>query len=327
MNDIDKSVKEDEMKFTNLESRKLESEIQMNMIQSQKLSIEAKEIEKRINQKWFNWRILMQSAVGGIVGSALLAAWLVGYFNPVLSAKHEIAKLENEELKIEAQKQKRENEEIQKQLQDMQSTFEEQLKSTQNQNETLQKTLVKTEERAKSLKEKLENLSKKINILAKNQITEDKKKQYTQIVEETNKEVEALQAQISQLNNEKTKTKAHTDRIVFQIENLPKIPPRIYIHIRKEEQRDKANDIGLKLQKAGFSVPGIERLVNSGPPSNQLRFFKKSETDEAVKIVDFLTSKGLEIELTDLSMKYETSSAIRPRHYELWFSPIEFLKK
>ena len=214
---------------------------------------------------------------------------------------------------------------MQKQLQEIRATLEEQLKSFKKQNEILQKAQAEAEARAKLLQAQLRNVSQRFEELAEKQAFSDNKKQYAQLAVETGKEVKALEKQITQLKSEKIQTAARTEQIAQQIQNLPKIRPRVYIHIRKEDQRDKARKIGLKLENAGFSVPGIERLVEIGPNTNQLRFFRKAEVDEAAKIVDFLTSIGIETELVDLSAKYETSSAIRPRHYELWFSPVEFL--
>jgi hypothetical protein len=319
-----KDSQEQETKFEDIEARRLESEIKKNTAESKKLSIEAMEIEKRLTQRWFSLKVMIQSAVGGIVGAALLAAWLISYFSPVLSAKQEIAKLENDKLRIQAEKHKEENDRMQKQLQEIRAAVKVQLESFKEQNETFQIAQVEAEARAKLLQTQLRDVSKKFMELAEKQDVADKKKQYTQLAIKTGKEVEALEKQITQLKSEKIQTAARTDQIAQQIQNLPKIRPRVYIHIRKEDQREKAREIGFKLENAGFSAPGIERLVEIGPNTNQLRFFRKAEVDEAAKIVDFLSSIGIETELVDLSAKYETSSAIRPRHYELWFSPVDF---
>lgn len=313
-----------EMLLADMETRRLETEILKNKAESEKLAIEAREIEKRLGQRWFSWKILIQSAVGGVVGSALLAAWLIGYFSPVLSAKQEIAKLENEKLKIQAEKQREENDRIQKQLQELRSTLEEQLESLKKQNEALQKAQAESEQRAKFLQAQLRDEYKRFRELAENQAISNEKMQYAQLADNTGKVVDALEKQISQFKSEKIKIAARSEQIAQQIQNLPKIRARVYIHIRKKQQRDKAREIGLKLEEAGFSVPGVERLVESGPKKNQLRFFRKAEADEAAGIVDFLASLGIETELVDLSTQYENSSAIRPRHYELWFSEFEF---
>jgi hypothetical protein len=319
-----KDSHEQETKFEDIEARRFEAEIKKNTAESKKLSIEAREIEKRLTQRWFSLKVMIQSAIGGIVGAALLAAWLISYFSPVLSAKHELATLDNAKLKIILETQKEKNDRMQNQLQEVQATLKVQLESLKEQNETFKIAQVEAEARTKLLQTQLRDASNKFYELAEKQSITDKKEQYTQIAIKTGKEVEALGRQITQLKSEKIQTAARTDQIAQQIQNLPKIRPRVYIHIRKEDQREKAREIGFKLEDAGFSAPGIERLVEIGPNTNQLRFFRKAEVDEAAKIVGFLSSIGIETELVDLSAKYETSSAIRPRHYELWFSPVEF---
>ena len=319
-----KDSQEQETKFEDIEARRLEAEIKKNTAESKKLSIEAIEIEKRLTQRWFSLKVMIQSAIGGIVGAALLAAWLISYFSPVLSAKQELAKLDNAKLKIILETAKEKNDRTENQLQEIRDTVKVQLESLKEQNENLKIAQVEAGARTKLLQTQLRDMSKKYMELAEKQSVADKKEQYTQLAIKTGKEVEALGRQITQLKSEKIQTAARTDQIAQQIQNLPKIRPRVYIHIRKEDQREKAREIGFKLEDAGFSAPGIERLVEIGPNTNQLRFFRKAEVDEAAKIVGFLSSIGIETELVDLSAKYETSSAIRPRHYELWFSPVVF---
>lgn len=98
--------------------------------------------------------------------------------------------------------------------------------------------------------------------------------------------------------------------------------PRIYIHIRAEDDRLPARSVGEKLESAGFVVPGIERLVDYGPAYSQLRYFRSSEEAEAGRIASLLDSIGVKVELKYVG-GYEGSDRIQQRHYELWFSPGE----
>ena len=100
------------------------------------------------------------------------------------------------------------------------------------------------------------------------------------------------------------------------------VRPTVYIHIRSEEARKSARTVAEQLEARGYVVPGIERLVNVGPNSSQLRFFRESDKQEARQILDALESLGLGVGL-EHTRGYETSDAIRPRHYELWFAPGE----
>lgn len=96
--------------------------------------------------------------------------------------------------------------------------------------------------------------------------------------------------------------------------------PRVYIHIREPTQRELARRVERRLEAAHLVVPGIERLVGIGPRQNELRFFRAAEQDEAERIRQLVASMGISIQLTDLSGRYEQSTEIRPRHYELWFA-------
>ena len=101
--------------------------------------------------------------------------------------------------------------------------------------------------------------------------------------------------------------------------DLSSLPARIYFHISTSEQRTGAQSLRERLIPklgSGFSVPGIER--KDGPTSNELRFFKKEEGAEANEIAKALRELGLSVDVKDLSSKYQNSTGIRPRHYELW---------
>jgi hypothetical protein len=73
--------------------RKLESEIAKNKADQQKSEIEAEEIRKRLNQKWYKSRIFVQTGIGAIVAAALIATWFVGFFEPILSYKQNLERL------------------------------------------------------------------------------------------------------------------------------------------------------------------------------------------------------------------------------------------
>jgi hypothetical protein len=96
--------------------------------------------------------------------------------------------------------------------------------------------------------------------------------------------------------------------------------PRVYIHIRKEDDRSAAQSVAEKLKTGGFVVPGIERLAEIGPSSSELRYFRKDDKSWGGHMVDLLHSKGVVVNLKYIA-GYEDSQTIRPGHYELWFAP------
>jgi len=100
------------------------------------------------------------------------------------------------------------------------------------------------------------------------------------------------------------------------------ILPRVYIHIRSEEQRPPAAALGEALERAGFVVPGIERLVDIGPSESELRYFRNTEREvaDAERAAAVLSAADLALE-PKFVPGFEDSTKIRPRHYELWLAP------
>lgn len=103
---------------------------------------------------------------------------------------------------------------------------------------------------------------------------------------------------------------------------------RLYIHITSEAQRPAAERLAKTL--AGFNlggqklvVPGVD-LVKVGVSRGALRCFQASECKgEAQELLGLLRKLVVypSVGLEDLSLRYQGSTAIRPRHYELWLPP------
>lgn len=98
-------------------------------------------------------------------------------------------------------------------------------------------------------------------------------------------------------------------------------PPRVYIHIATEQQRQQARDLEVYLEEhlrdAKLVVPGIE--LKAGPAATELRYFKQADKATAEAILSAIKAAGLTPGLVDLSANYENSKGIRPQHFELWF--------
>lgn len=106
---------------------------------------------------------------------------------------------------------------------------------------------------------------------------------------------------------------------LVQVPEKAEIKPRIYFHIKDKNQRDSAQKIADQITKDGsFIVPGIQ-MLDIGPTSTELRYFKKSEEQEAKQIGDQLTKIGLPLTVRYIP-GFEDSKSIRPRHYELWIA-------
>lgn len=103
-------------------------------------------------------------------------------------------------------------------------------------------------------------------------------------------------------------------------------PARIYLHIRAEDDRATAKGIGMKAAEALSSkgsfmvIPGIE-FVKGAQTKTLLKCFKKAECAIlGPTLVEGLKAAGENVELVDLSREYEDSTAIRPKHFEVWFA-------
>lgn len=97
-----------------------------------------------------------------------------------------------------------------------------------------------------------------------------------------------------------------------------KLPPRVYIHIRDNQQRDMATQIRKGLQTAGYVAPGIQLVADAGGSGNQLRYFRDGDQPEANNIINILGEKFPNAAAIRVK-GYESSTLIRARHFELWF--------
>jgi hypothetical protein len=102
--------------------------------------------------------------------------------------------------------------------------------------------------------------------------------------------------------------------------NVARTIARVFIHIRDKSQHASARRIATLLQKQGFIVPGVEILVDRGPTTTQVRYFRRDEADEARRIVKILLEAGVRDASESLVAGYENSTGVKPRQYEIWFA-------
>lgn len=128
----------------------------------------------------------------------------------------------------------------------------------------------------------------------------------------TGQEKEALQARIEELET------ALNPKPSKEVASLPS---RVYLHVRNERQKERAVEIASILNGGGFSVPGIQ-VLSIGPNESELRYFRKREEEYAKAALDLI--KGA----VEVQLKYvpghESSTKIRDRHFEIWFSEKAF---
>ncbi len=202
------------------EIQQLNSEAERNKAEEKKLELETLELQKRLNQKWFSGRVFIEATIGGVVGAALLAAWLIGYFNPILSAKHELVRLENSRLAVQIEKERENNERVREHLEKQRQQHKSQLKKFAAQNEELQKALEGAEKHAKTLKIQLQNRIEQYKQLTNSQATESEQKAYEKLASDAKAEIAQLKSHIQSLQTEKEATKARAAQVSQQIGNL-----------------------------------------------------------------------------------------------------------
>lgn len=124
---------------------------------------------------------------------------------------------------------------------------------------------------------------------------------------------------VSETENKPTAVRRVAEQVVIEAEARAASQPRIYLHIQDELNREIAQKVGEELRHNSFSVPSIEFLVDGGPQSSQLRYFRKSEEEQAEHIVEILKSTDVDVKIQYIG-GYENSTIIQPQHYELWFA-------
>lgn len=263
------------------EIQRLLSETEKNLAEKKKLELESAELRKRLNRNWFTGRAFIEALIGGVVGAALLAAWLVGYFGPILSAKHELARLENSKLKIEVEKEKENNERVREHLEKQRKQHESQLKQFAVQNNALKTSLEKAEKRAVALKEQLQDKIRQYDKVAR---TEADRTRFKTLAAEAKKEVAQVKAHIDSLQSEKEEAQARANQVYQQIGSLDNARYDIAVY-GLNAPKDKYDSIRQFFLNRGYS---IDRGYNySRRPDwlafNSTVFFYHKDTEQKAK--------------------------------------------
>jgi hypothetical protein len=112
--------------------------------------------------------------------------------------------------------------------------------------------------------------------------------------------------------------KSEQNHTVPDDDNPATLSPIIFLQITDEKTRDIAKKLEALLEEKDYTVPGIER-VSRGPKARELRYFRKSDEQEAASIVSMLNNSGWATVNLKYVRGYENAKVIRPRQYEFWF--------
>ena len=103
---------------------------------------------------------------------------------------------------------------------------------------------------------------------------------------------------------------------------LASIPPRIYMHITEQSDRDFADRVGRALSAQDFLVIGTEYLPLGGKlRRTEVRYYKRADSAKADQIAAVLRANGATGAETAYLKRYENSTAVRPNVFEVWFPP------
>jgi myosin heavy subunit len=177
------------------DAQKLAAEVRQVNAQRRKTEFEALEIKKRISAPWYQGRFFLQAIVGAIVGSALLAAWLITYMQPILSRKQEIASLDAAIQSKLNEQQRLENEQRTKALAQENKTYSEQLASLSQLNSSLRQQQAEVERHASELQQTLIAQADQLNKLAKQKSAAET--QLSQLAKNTEAAGRSVQQQIA----------------------------------------------------------------------------------------------------------------------------------
>lgn len=130
---------------------------------------------------------------------------------------------------------------------------------------------------------------------------------------------EKLASAVAETEPEESEIKKVATKVADVAKARIELRPRIYMHVQGSTEKEAARAVEELLEKNDWIVPGIQRVGVKSPSSSQLRYFKKAEKSMAEEIHDLLKDANYDISLSYVS-GYEESKAIRPMHFEIWFT-------
>ena len=193
--------------------RKIESEIAKSKAEQHKFELEAEEIRKRLNQKWYKSRIFVQTGIGAIVAAALIAAWFVGFFEPILSYKQNIERLKSNMLSLENERQKLENKAQQEDNERITNSLREELASLQKDNKSFLEALAMSKQQAEAQKARLETTRSELREHSQEPIAGEERNQIAAMEQMYERQIESAAQRIQELGDAQRSTKERSVKI------------------------------------------------------------------------------------------------------------------
>jgi hypothetical protein len=152
----------------------------------------------------------------------------------------------------------------------------------------------------------------------------------TDELNQTSQKLDALQSELSFRQNVYTQLLAKNaippatvstaaDNAIRQDPKLGQVTPLVNIHISREDQRQKAEEVEKKLEAIGYQVPGIEYVGKRAPNTSQVRYFFQSDSGPQLqKIEDIMKQSGAAAQPQFIGLKQPPPN-LRPKVFEIWF--------
>jgi hypothetical protein len=266
----------------------LDATIRRIEAEQKKLELETQELQQRLSAKWYSTKHVVQSVVGGIVASALLAAWLVGYFQPILRKQQEIDSLETKRLSIELglreQDLKQQQIEAKRTTDTLASERDEskaELELLLSINKALQGSQKSTEDLAAKLKIALYDAQRRVrDLAAQKNLTDQEKEQLAAASRSATARIEALAGEVEKLRSARAETANQSAQLTTQLRTRDIVGKDVRI-LFPENSRPTAMKAKAILESLGANVQ-----LRSGAPSTAFAgkiFYYSPEHIEAAK--------------------------------------------
>ncbi len=209
------------MSLDEYQIKKLESESERNDAERRKILKEMEVIDKRLHERIYTSKNILQAVVGGIVAAALISAWGIGYLKPILERNKELATIENKILSNKIERQKQLNVIEREKIATENSQYKKQLENIIAKNRELQSQQSDLKSLSENLKAKLDGISTQYTTLSqKFQLSEAEKENYNQLSTEASDKSKRLDFELEKLQTAAAISKAQEVDISSQIATL-----------------------------------------------------------------------------------------------------------
>src|SRR4029077_17814783 len=183
-----------------------------------KIELEAKEIERRLKGRWYDGRFFVQAIVGAVVAAALLATWIMGYMQPILTRRQEIAALDVQIQTKENERQRLENQVRTASLEQTNNLMKTQLESMAAANAGLRQQEAEAERQATDLKEQITAQAALLTTFAgKTSLSATERARAAELAGHAQAQALQLQQQITNLRQQQANTKQRSATIKSQL--------------------------------------------------------------------------------------------------------------